>query len=442
MEIEMGSKTENQQLKKTDPGLNDSAESLQRLATIAHSVGVELNLEESAAWLAASTAQSFDAGEFEVLREDGIGGFELAVLDFDPASAARLRELGNLVATRKRDKVRVGLAIAGSAAQSKIQLFPADNDFFERVHIHAATLEEARTTLATAIREDVLRAIELPGILLDDVCFGGANSRSLRWNREAMIAGKITIEQSDGASSLITWDEAALEPGFIKVAWILIDPELGGPGLASKVIDATWQDPDGKIVSLDTMIDGEFQQVYLDADGAELASEVARSVSEATRARYVSDLEAQVAYYSRGANSNYAKVAKRLYNICRITGRFSEALYLRELFDEPPARLIQVETRLYVASRRAESDPASALAELRRAMVECSEIVEFQSFDIEVIESTADREQINAAITAALAAVSATATQEFAVRIRAFNPISQLLEDISSRFPEVASPHH
>jgi hypothetical protein len=442
MEFEMGSKPENQQLEQSDARLNDSGESLQTLATIASSVGVELNVEESAAWLAATTAERVDTVDFEVLREDGVGGFELAVLDFDPASAARLRALGTLVATRKQDNVRVGLAIAGSAAQSKIQPFPADNDFFERLHIHAPTLENARRTLAAAIREDFLGAMEHPGILLDDVCFGGANGRSLRWNREEMIAGVITIEQRDAASVQISWDEAALEPGFIKVAWLLIEPELGGPGLASKVIDATWEDPTGKIVSLDTMIDGEFQQVYLDAEGAVLASEVARSVSEATRAKYVNDLESPVAYYSRGANSNYAKGAKRLYNICRITGRFSEALYLRELFDEPPARLIQVETKLYVASRRVENDPAGAAAELRRAIPECSEVVQFQGREIEFIRSTTDREEIKAAISAALAAVSATATQQFAIRIRAFDPISRLLDEISNRFPEAPSPHH
>jgi hypothetical protein len=442
MEIEMRAKTEKQLRDQPDARLGSPVDSLQTLATIASSAGVELNLKESTAWLAASTAESVDAVDFEVLPEDGIGGFELAVLDFDPASAARLRAIGDVIATRERDNVRVGLAISGSAAQSKIQPFPADNDFFERLHIHAPTLEEARTILAAAIREDVLGAMEHPGILLDDVCFGGAIGRSLRWNREAMIAGEITIEQRDGASVQISWDEAALEPGFIKLAWLLIEPELGGPGLASKVIDATWEDPTGKIVSLDTMIDGEFQQVYLDAEGAELASEVARSMSEATRLKYVSDLESQVAYYSRGTNSNYAKVAKRLYNICRITGRFSEALYLRELFDEPPARLIQVETRLYVASRRVENDPAGATAELRRAISECSEIVQFQGIEIEIIQPTTDREEIKAAISAALAAVSATATQEFAIRIRAFDPISRLLDEISNRFPEAASPHH
>jgi hypothetical protein len=35
-------------------------------------------------------------------------------------------------------------------------------------------------------------------------------------------------------------------------------------------------------------------------------------------------------------------VAKRLYNIFRLTGRYPEAAFLRELFDEPATMLYQV----------------------------------------------------------------------------------------------------
>ena len=39
---------------------------------------------------------------------------------------------------------------------------------------------------------------------------------------------------------------------------------------------------------------------------------------------------------------NYGKVAKRMYNIFRLTGKYGEAAYLRELFDEPATVLYQV----------------------------------------------------------------------------------------------------
>ena len=39
---------------------------------------------------------------------------------------------------------------------------------------------------------------------------------------------------------------------------------------------------------------------------------------------------------------NYGKAAKRMYNVFRLTGRYMEAVYLRELFDEPATLLYQV----------------------------------------------------------------------------------------------------
>ena len=39
---------------------------------------------------------------------------------------------------------------------------------------------------------------------------------------------------------------------------------------------------------------------------------------------------------------NYGKAAKRMYNIFRLTGRYEEAVFLRELFDEPTSMLYQV----------------------------------------------------------------------------------------------------
>jgi hypothetical protein len=55
----------------------------------------------------------------------------------------------------------------------------------------------------------------------------------------------------------------------------------------------------------------------------------------------VRQLEKEVAkYVSR--DLNYGKAAKRMYNIFRYTGRYQEAAYLRELFDEPTTVLYQI----------------------------------------------------------------------------------------------------
>ena len=56
---------------------------------------------------------------------------------------------------------------------------------------------------------------------------------------------------------------------------------------------------------------------------------------------YVTQLEKEVKKYVT-KDLNYGKAAKRLYNIFRLTGRYSDAAYLRELFDEPTTILYQI----------------------------------------------------------------------------------------------------
>jgi len=55
----------------------------------------------------------------------------------------------------------------------------------------------------------------------------------------------------------------------------------------------------------------------------------------------VEQLEHEVLKYST-KDPNFGKVARRLYNIFRLTGRYAAAAYLRELFDEPTTILYQV----------------------------------------------------------------------------------------------------
>jgi hypothetical protein len=64
-------------------------------------------------------------------------------------------------------------------------------------------------------------------------------------------------------------------------------------------------------------------------------------VSEDALDDYVKQLENEVQKYVSG-DANYGKAAKRMYNIFRYTGRYQEAAYLRELFDEPTTVLYQI----------------------------------------------------------------------------------------------------
>jgi meiotically up-regulated gene 157 (Mug157) protein len=70
-------------------------------------------------------------------------------------------------------------------------------------------------------------------------------------------------------------------------------------------------------------------------------SKLARHVSANALDDYVSALEMQIQKYLT-EDVNYGKAAKRMYNVFRLTGRYAEAAFVRELFDEPATVLYQV----------------------------------------------------------------------------------------------------
>jgi hypothetical protein len=70
-------------------------------------------------------------------------------------------------------------------------------------------------------------------------------------------------------------------------------------------------------------------------------SKLAKHVSADALDDYVKQLEHEVNKYLT-KDVNYGKVAKRMYNIFRLTGRYEDAAFLRDLFDEPTTMLYQV----------------------------------------------------------------------------------------------------
>jgi hypothetical protein len=139
----------------------------------------------------------------------------------------------------------------------------------------------------------------------------------------------------------MAWDEVALDPGWCKLDWVVADPERGTLANASNMLDATWEAPDGTITPLDGHLDGYFQEVYLEADSIPIFSKLVRNATPDALEDYVAQLEHEVAKYVT-EELNYGKAAKRMYNVFRLTGRYIDAVYLRELFDEPAAMLYQV----------------------------------------------------------------------------------------------------
>ena len=136
----------------------------------------------------------------------------------------------------------------------------------------------------------------------------------------------------------MTWPA---DPGWCKLDWVVADPLRGQLANASNMLDVTWEAPDGTITPLDGYLDPYFQEVYLDAElGADLL-QAGQARSANALDDYVGQLEKEVRKYLT-KDVNYGKVAKRMYNIFRLTGRYDEAAFLRELFDEPATILYQV----------------------------------------------------------------------------------------------------
>lgn len=346
-------------------------EELQHIIESAHRLGVELDEEEALQWLVAMAASE----AHDIVHDEGAGvfGHRVSMLDFSEAELARFRELGSLVEFHEEPGVvETALALSGSAAQSKIQSYPGDADFFERVNIHAASREEACAILARLIREKALATMSGPTFRLIQVRFGsypadmyhqGRHHRagaSIGWNADEIKAGAIQTELADGSALTLTWEDAAGDPGWCKLDWVVADPERGALANASNMLDVTWEAPDGAITPLDGYLDPYFQEVYLEAESVPIFTKLAKQVSADALDDYVRELEKQVAAYVSKDPRNYGKAAKRLYNVFRLTGRYPEAAYVRELFDEPTALLYQVGA--LIRTMEEASEPGSPIS--------------------------------------------------------------------------------
>jgi hypothetical protein len=139
----------------------------------------------------------------------------------------------------------------------------------------------------------------------------------------------------------LLWEEASQNPGWCKLDWVVADPLEQQLVNASNMLDVTWEAPDGSIEPLDGYLDPYFQEVYLESESIPIFTKLAKHVDSNALDDYVSQLEKEVRKYLT-KDQNYGKAAKRMYNIFRLTGRYYEAAYLRELFDEPATVLYQV----------------------------------------------------------------------------------------------------
>lgn len=333
---------------------NHDPDALDGVIASARRLGVELDEEEAARWVEAIRVESA-GGDIVVDVDSGVYGHRVSMLDFTQRDLARFRKIGEIVGLPDRPpEVRTALALSGSAAQSKIQSYPGDCDYFERVHIVAPTREAACAILADCIREKVLATRVGPTFRLIEVKFGSYPAdleragvlvhagMPISWTADEVADGLIEVVRN-GRTETLAWQDAGVDPGWCKLDWIVSDPARRAVAYASNVLDVTWEGADGTIVALDGFIDPYFQEVYLEVGSLPLFTRLVSELSADAVDDYVDQLELEIRKYTT-EHPNYGKVARRLYNVFRLTGRYAEAAYIRELFDEPATVLYQVAT--------------------------------------------------------------------------------------------------
>jgi hypothetical protein len=336
-----------------NPSNSTPADDLKRIIESARRLGIELDEAEALQWL---TAMAVGQGSEEITIDEsaGVFGSRITMLDFSTAELAHFRNIGDLVGFPDQPGVvETALALSGSAAQSKIQTYPGDADYFERINIIADTREKACQVLSKIMQEKALSTLKGPDHQLIEVKFGSypfdvireghmiKSGSPIAWLPAEIQSGIISATQPDGSEVQITWQEVANNPGWCKLDWVVADIPRGKLANASNMLDVTWEATDGSITPLDGYLDPYFQEVYLEASSIPLFTKLSKHVSSDALDDYVKALEHEVKKYLT-QNVNYGKAAKRMYNIFRLTGRYEEAAFLRELFDEPTTVLYQV----------------------------------------------------------------------------------------------------
>ncbi|MBU7582087.1 MAG: hypothetical protein KAF91_04120 [Nostoc sp. TH1S01] len=328
-------------------------EARNRIIESANRLGVQLNEEELERWMKSITEATGDS-DIVVDHETGVFGHKVTMLDFDPKEVERFRAIGKIVEFDDvPGVVETALALSGSAAQSKMQTYPGDCDYFERVNIIATTRTEACQILSRIMREKAISRLSGRNYQFIELKFGNYPQDVIRgdrtyhqgspitWYPDEVVAGEIQATDLQGNHLVITWDSVADDPGWCKLDWVIADQVRAQLSNASNMLDVTWEAPDGTITPLDGYLDGYFQEVYLDAQSAPIFSKLVKQVSTDVMDDYVRLLQNEVKKCV-GDYPNYGKAAKRLYNIFRLNGQYEEAAFLRELFDEPAALLYQV----------------------------------------------------------------------------------------------------
>ena len=321
------------------------------------------------AWVRAATINCLGTW-FVRDSANAVFGPNVAMIDFNGSSLPLASSVTAVVAVGGNGSpvpagVQTALAMSGSTAQDTFQLYPGDLDFTERVNINAATLAQAQATLGTIVRSRGMTTPNVPGILaqLVELKFGiypypfqasgssevGPKGAPIAWTPAQITAGQITGTRTDtGQSATIAWADVSSNPGWIKFDWIFSNPSQQIVMNTSNVLDPTWQDPVGNITTMDGAQDAFLQEIYLDTRQESLVASLYAAIGADLRAYYLAQLALEVKKFGTPGKAKYnlGKVAKRLYNLTRMSGRLLDAVYLQSLFSAPIALVYQIWSRI------------------------------------------------------------------------------------------------
>ncbi|MDP3450177.1 MAG: hypothetical protein Q8R87_06325, partial [Anaerolineaceae bacterium] len=226
---------------------------LERIMESAKRLGVEIEEDEALQWL-TSMASAKDDDNITMNTRTGVFGHKISMLDFSDKELEYFKRVGRIVEFEDiPGQVETALALSGSSAQSKIQSYPGDCDYFERVNIIAPTHEEACSILARIMLEKSLSSLQGPNYQLIEVKYGSypvdmvigdQKNRAgtpIAWRSDQLKAGKIEGFTPEGSALTVTWQEVSSDPGWCKLDWVVADPIRKQLANASNMLDVTWE---------------------------------------------------------------------------------------------------------------------------------------------------------------------------------------------------------
>ncbi|MHA1309727.1 MAG: hypothetical protein ACTSWR_10695 [Candidatus Helarchaeota archaeon] len=137
---------------------------IKEIIEAAKRLGVEINEDKAIKWLKDIKSAEETPEDLIIDESQGIYGHEFQLIDFDSKELERFRKIAEIVGIPNSEGIETAISLSGSAAQGKVQRFPGDLDYFERVNIIAPTKEEACKISGQIIRKKSFGQIIFSGL--------------------------------------------------------------------------------------------------------------------------------------------------------------------------------------------------------------------------------------------------------------------------------------